>query len=183
MRDGGKVWTASVDQNYGHGRTLLLQTLAKKPVGPTLTELKANLNTTCFGTNTNEFMSTLPLNPRQQEYLEKLLANTVIQLSLLFPTSPCLYWKGAKDTVKVAGEDQPGYARHRPPPDLPGSNIVSRYIYQYLHGEPGELEVHHKCGVYSCLNPDHLEALTSEENLRLGNPLQTYCQATWQAAA
>ena len=183
MRNRVKAWTPSMDSNCGHGRKLLLQTLAKKPAAPTLTELKSNLNITCFGPDTNEFMSTLPLSPREQEYLEKLLANTMIQLSLLFPTSPCLYWKGAKDTVKLAGEDQPGYARHRPPPDLPGSNIVSRYIYTYLHGDPGELEVHHKCGVYSCINPDHLEAIPAEENLRLGNPLQTYCQATWQTAA
>jgi hypothetical protein len=183
MRDWGKAWTPSMDSNCGHGRKLLLQTLAKKPAASTLTELKSNLNTMCFGSTSNEFLSTLPLTSRGQEYLEKLLANTMIQLSLLFPTSPCLYWKGAKDTVKVAGEEQPGYARHRPPPDLPGSNIVSRYVYQYLHGEPGELEVHHKCGVYSCINPDHLEALPSEENLHLGNPLQTYCQATWQTAA
>jgi hypothetical protein len=172
-----------VDSNYGHGRKLLLQTLVKKPAAPTLTELKSNLNTTCFGLDTNKFMSTLSLTPREQEYLEKLLANTMIQLSLLFPTSPCLYWKGAKDTVKVTGQDQPGYARHRPPLDLPGSNIVSRYIYTYLRGDPGKLEVHHRCGVVGCINPDHLEAIPAEENLRLGNPLQTYCQATWQAVA
>jgi hypothetical protein len=119
-----------MDKKYGHGRTLLLQTLAKKPVGPTLTELKSHVNTVCFGSKPDELLSTLPLTPQEQEYLEKLLSNTMIQLSLLFPTRPCLYWKGAKDTVKVAGEDQPGYAKHRPPPDLPGSNIVSRYMYQ-----------------------------------------------------
>ena len=90
MSSEGKVWTPSVDSNYGHGRKLLLQTLAEKPAAPTLTELKSNLNNTCLGHASNEFMSTLPLTPQGQEYLEKLLSNTMIQLSLLFPTSPCL---------------------------------------------------------------------------------------------
>ena len=170
-----EVWTESVDTNHGHGRNLLLQSSAQTLEEPTLSGLKRNLNSCSLGQDTQEFLSTRDLSPREQEHLEKLLSNTVIQLSLLFPASPCLFWKGAKS--------RQGYAKHRPPNDLPGSSVVSRYIYTYLHGDPGELEVHHKCGVVGCINPDHLEAIPAEENLRLGNPLQTYCQATWQAAA
>ena len=170
-----EVWTESVDTNHGHGRNLLLQSSVQTLEEPTLSGLKRNLNSCSLGPDTQEFLSTRDLSPREQEHLEKLLLNTVIQLSLLFPASPCLFWKGAKS--------RQGYAKHRPPPDLRGSSVVSRYIYTYLHGDPGELEVHHKCGVVGCINPDHLEAIPAEENLRLGNPLQTYCQATWQAAA
>ena len=171
----GQVWTKSADRNHGQRRTLLLQSSAKIQENPTLSDLQRNLNFYSSGQDTQEFMSTLELTTRQVEHLEKLLDNTIIQLSLLFPASPCLFWKGAKS--------RQGYAKHRPPNDLPGSSVVSRYIYTYLHGDPGELEVHHKCGVVGCINPDHLEAIPAEENLRLGNPLQTYCQATWQAAA
>ena len=74
---------------------------------------------------------TLELNTRQVEHLEKLLDNNIIRLSLLFPASSYLYWKGAKSRQV--------YAKHRPPPDFPGSSVVSRYIYTYLHGGPGEL--------------------------------------------
>ena len=170
-----KVWTESVDTNHGHGRRLLLNTLLKKPTEPTLAEIKRNLNTCSLGHVSNEFLSTLELSTREAEHLEKLLSNTVIQLSLLYPSSPCLFWKGSKS--------KQGYAKHRPPSDLPGSTIVSRYLYTYLHGDPGDLEVHHKCGVVGCINPDHLEAIPAEENLRIGNPLQSYCQAVWKAAA
>ena len=140
-----EVWTQSMDTNHGHGRNLLLQSSVKTPEKPTLLDLKRNLNYCSLGQDTQEFLSTRDLNPQEQEHLEKLLSNTVIQLSLLFPASPCLFWKGAKS--------RQGYAKH------------------------------HKCGVVACINPDHLEAIPADENLRLGNPLQTYCQATWKAAA
>ena len=152
-----------------------MDVLCKKPTEPTLLELKRNLNYFSLGHVSNEFMATLELTPREEEHLEKLLSNTVIQLSLLYPSSPCLFWKGSKS--------KQGYAKHRPPPDLPGSSVVSRYIFTYLHGDPGDLEVHHKCGVVGCINPDHLEAIPAEENLRIGNPLQTYCQEAWKVAA
>ena len=47
---------------------------------------------------------------------------------------------------------------------------VHRYAYEFCVGLiPEDLELDHLCRVRHCLNPDHLEVVTSQENIRRGN--------------
>lgn len=52
-----------------------------------------------------------------------------------------------------------------------------RVAYQLERGAiPEGLEIDHKCGVRSCCNPAHLEAVTHAENVRRGSKArQTHC--------
>lgn len=46
------------------------------------------------------------------------------------------------------------------------SQTAHRYAYETWVGPiPGGLVVHHKCANRSCINPDHLQAITHEQNL------------------
>lgn len=47
------------------------------------------------------------------------------------------------------------------------AKLAHRAYYEMHKGPiPSGLVVHHKCGVKSCVNPDHLEAVTQSENIR-----------------
>ena len=53
--------------------------------------------------------------------------------------------------------------------------LAHRWSYVQTHGEiPEGKEIDHMCGVTRCMNPDHLEAVTHQENLMRG---QTTCAA------
>lgn len=56
-----------------------------------------------------------------------------------------------------------GYGRFRV-----GKHIVAahRVSYAYFYGDPGPLHIDHTCRVLDCVNPNHLEAVTHEENER-----------------
>jgi len=50
-----------------------------------------------------------------------------------------------------------------------GVRTAHRVSYEAHKGEiPAGLELDHKCRVRSCVNPDHLEAVTKTENVRRG---------------
>ena len=76
-------------------------------------------------------------------------------------TDGCWLWTGAVGTG--------GYANF-----WDGENHVSghRYAYRMFKGPiPEGLSLDHLCGVRRCVNPDHLEAVTMQENiLRSGGP-------------
>jgi hypothetical protein len=64
----------------------------------------------------------------------------------------CWLWNGYRD--------KDGYGRH-------GTGLAHRWVWQQLVGpiQPG-LELDHLCLVRPCVNPDHLEPVTREENER-----------------
>lgn len=59
-----------------------------------------------------------------------------------------------------------------------GSVMAHRVSYELAKGPiPAELEIDHLCMVKPCVNPDHLEAVTSEENGRRAALAQGYAEA------
>ncbi len=74
------------------------------------------------------------------------------------PNSGCWIWGGALGTG--------GYANT----SLNNRHIkIHRMAWMLVNGPiPDGLEIDHKCRVRSCVNPDHLEAVTHLENVRRG---------------
>ena len=64
----------------------------------------------------------------------------------------------------VSSNNKFGYARIRVSDRLIGAHRIS---YQITRGSiPDGFEIDHLCRVTCCVNPDHLEAVTQEENKR-----------------
>lgn len=78
----------------------------------------------------------------------------------------CWLWMGAK-TVKGYGSfNDGGHTRQ-----------AHRVAYELSYGPvPDGLEIDHTCGNRSCVNPQHLEAVTHSENLRRGAARRTHCK-------
>lgn len=92
------------------------------------------------------------------------------------PLTGCLIWSGASDKL--------GYGRIH---SRQTSFLVHRVSYERHRGSiPAGLELDHLCRNPSCVNPDHLEAVTHRVNCQRGNaglhmlekprPLQTHCK-------
>ena len=73
------------------------------------------------------------------------------------PTSGCWLWTGA---LNREGYGQIWIAKNQPKP------MVHRYAYMELTGQdiPDGFVIDHLCRVRSCVNPDHLEAVTPRVN-------------------
>jgi hypothetical protein len=84
------------------------------------------------------------------------------------PVFGCWLWTGSLDLK--------GYGRIRP---NPGASMTSphRVSYELFVGPiPGDTEIDHLCRVRHCVNPDHLEAVTHQENVRRGNVMLNNAQ-------
>lgn len=72
----------------------------------------------------------------------------------------CWLWLGTRDPK--------GYGRVR----APNCTRTHRLAYELVFGPiPAGLVIDHKCRTPACCNPEHLEAVTSQENTRRGNSL------------
>jgi HNH endonuclease len=97
---------------------------------------------------------------RRRSELERLVDRTV-----LGPTHPelgtCWLFTGTTTPYGRIAKAQDSYTH--------------RLGWKLLRGDiPGDKELHHRCGVYACWNPDHLELVTHAENqLRLR---KTHCK-------
>ena len=85
--------------------------------------------------------------------------------------SNCWEWAGAKGPN--------GYGRINFNGKL---SLTHRFIYEYFNGPiPTELEIDHLCRNPSCANPEHLEAVSHQENILRGtsfvsiNSKKTHC--------
>jgi hypothetical protein len=82
------------------------------------------------------------------------------------PNSGCWLWAGS---VNVHGYGTVNFRQR--------SALAHRAVWILIKGEPPVgLELDHKCRVRCCVNPDHLEWVTHEENVRRG------CRAEMQRA-
>lgn len=72
-----------------------------------------------------------------------------------------------------------GVTNHRGYGQFGKSGSAHRFAYELLVGPiPEGLELDHLCRVRACVRPDHLEAVTHQENLRRGDNHQrskTHC--------
>ena len=51
-----------------------------------------------------------------------------------------------------------------------GTNLAHRIMYEIVRGPiPKGLDIDHLCRVRNCVNPDHMEPVTNQENTRRGN--------------
>lgn len=87
------------------------------------------------------------------------IAERMARLSMPIPESGCIIWMGSINWG--------GYGRFAP---TPGRNTgAHRVAYELAKGPiPEGLQIDHKCRVRSCINPDHLEAVTFKENILRG---------------
>jgi hypothetical protein len=87
---------------------------------------------------------------RHRSELERLLDRTILE-----PTHPefgtCWRFTGTTTPYGRIAKAQDSYTH--------------RLGWKLLRGDiPGDKELHHRCGVYACWNPDHLELVTHAEN-------------------
>ena len=70
-----------------------------------------------------------------------------------------------------------GYIHKRTGYGRLGQSLAHRLVYETLVGEiPPGLELDHLCRVRHCVNPKHLEPVTSAENTRRGAAALTECK-------
>lgn len=91
--------------------------------------------------------------------MAKVLASPITRIFDRTKIEDCWLWTGQTDSD---GYGQISIKRKM--------KMVHRLAYEYFNGEiPVGLELDHKCRVRNCLNPNHLEPVTHQENCKRGN--------------
>lgn len=77
-------------------------------------------------------------------------------------TPTCWNWKGATTGA--------GYGH------VSGDKMAHRVSYELIKGPiPQDNDLDHLCRNHACVNPDHLEPVTRQENVKRGKALITNC--------
>jgi hypothetical protein len=103
--------------------------------------------------------------------IDKALPKQFLSKIAFEPNTGCWLWAGAQNNV--------GYANFW---FEKRSHTGHRFLYERLFGPQPGLEIDHTCRMRCCVNPDHLEAVTRQENQRrrvgLGaaNRNKTHCR-------
>lgn len=107
----------------------------------------------------------VPQRDPVERFWEKVDKNGPIVKSEL---GPCWTWKGHTDSK--------GYARMK----IRGVNVtVHRWFYELTHAPiPRELVSDHLCRVHGCVNPNHIDPVTSRVNTQRGNSGQWQRETT-----
>lgn len=88
-------------------------------------------------------------------------------------TNACWLW--------TAGKVPAGYGSFSPGPDGPSQVGAHRWAYEEQIGPiPEGMVLDHLCRNRACVNPDHMEVVTSQENVRRGvfpASSRTHCPA------
>lgn len=85
----------------------------------------------------------------------------------VYRTADCWLWTGAVSMPQGYGHFT--WAR--------GDYYAHRFSYELVHGRiPTGLHVDHLCGVRLCVNPGHLEAVTTREHTRRHRSTRTTCK-------
>lgn len=100
---------------------------------------------------------------RRDDIIERLRAKTSITdmgYSINGKPSPCHIWTGADSGTGRGG----GYGRI----SLNGITCATHIVaYTHYYGYiPGKMQVDHNCNQRLCINPEHLELVTHQENQR-----------------
>lgn len=99
------------------------------------------------------------LGPFSRTFIEKIIVN---------PETKCWVWQGAKKTNPKAPQHQ--YGTFGMPLGNGRFRLMSAHKYAYIcvHGAvPVGLELDHSCENKLCVNPEHLRAITHQENCAL----------------
>lgn len=103
---------------------------------------------------------------RRDIILEKVLAriNLAPTQSLL---TPCWLWSGPTSGAGYKGNKK-GRGHGYPRMNLDGQTVaVHKVVWTHFHGFiPGRKQLDHLCKNRLCVNPDHLELVTHNENQR-----------------
>jgi hypothetical protein len=88
---------------------------------------------------------------------------SVISVDRPLPTTACVIWSGCIQAN--------GYGR------VNGRGYAHRVAYEQVHGPiPRGLHIDHICRVRSCVNPEHLEAVSQKENNRRAQAARSHCR-------
>ena len=103
----------------------------------------------------------MSLTPQERGALGRLMAKTDT-------SGVCWLWQGYTN-VKGYGSIKCG----------DGARLVHRLAYElFVLPIPAGLEIDHLCSVRNCINPDHLEAVTHDENISRGLSLKHQAMKT-----
>lgn len=88
-------------------------------------------------------------------------------------TDECWEWLGARNEKTGYGQWTTGLKRV-------STNLAHRAAYILTKGNPGDMQIDHLCHNKMCCNPQHLEAVSQQENLRRARTdgLRVYKKAT-----